>query len=305
MKKLLSLLILLILFAMVAIVPKKMRESKLVYEQRMVTVVDVIKKTHRSIAVGDQLKIKVYAPEVDLQEDRGMLVVNGIVGLSSAGSSELFDLFAADLRNDCKGFLDSDCLRVDTLTVGGSKLVQVGEVVGRIPSMSFKPADNEARAASIGDSEEASQPAEAGSQSSSTSLTTGDRRNDPVAPGPTDDSEQASQLPQGRSQSGSASLTTSDRRNDPVARGPTGPHHENVRTPDDSSDAGNLVAKIQRALKRLGYRPGLADNMVGKRTFSAIVAYQRRSGLKPNGKASLELLKHIQSIVNIGQDQAN
>ena len=80
MKKLLSLLILLILFAIVAIVPKKMRESKLVYEQRMVTVVDVIKKTLRSIAVGDQLEIKVYAPEVDLQEDRGMLVVNGIVG---------------------------------------------------------------------------------------------------------------------------------------------------------------------------------------------------------------------------------
>ena len=92
--------------------------------------------------------------------------------------------------------------------------------------------------------------------------------------------------------------------NDPVARGPTGPHHENVRTPDDSSDAGNLVAKLQRALKRLGYRPGLADNKVGKRTFSAIVAYQRRNGLKPNGKASLELLKHMQSIENIGRHQA-
>ncbi len=266
MKKLLSLSILLILFVTGAIVFHKMREEKLVYEQRIVAVVDVIKKSLRSVAAGDNLEIDVLAPGVDLQEAQGSLVVTGIVGLSSVGRSELFDQFAAVIRNDCEAVLGSDCLRVDMLTVRGSKLIEAGKVVGPIPGMSLNPAQNAARAASMGDAEQAGQPAKAASKQS----------REPAKAG---------------SSLSSAQFMIAGKRSSAAARGPAG--RQRARTPDDGSDARLRVAKIQRALKKIGFDPGPIDNVAGVRTRKAILAYQRNYGLKLDGKASLELLQHL------------
>jgi len=58
------------------------------------------------------------------------------------------------------------------------------------------------------------------------------------------------------------------------------------------------IAEIQRSLQRFGYDPGQADNVVGRKTRSAILAYQRRNGLEPTGEPSLELLNHMKGISN-------
>ncbi len=63
-------------------------------------------------------------------------------------------------------------------------------------------------------------------------------------------------------------------------------------------EAGGRVAQIQLALQRFGYDPGRVDNVVGRKTRSAILAYQRRNGLEPTGEPSLELLDHLRSTSN-------
>jgi len=53
--------------------------------------------------------------------------------------------------------------------------------------------------------------------------------------------------------------------------------------------AGNLVARIQGMLARLGYDPGPADGVAGTRTRDAIRSYQTHSGLSPDGRPSRAL----------------
>jgi hypothetical protein len=277
MKKFLLLSIFLVLFATGIIVFYNERENKLVYEQRIVAVVDVIKKSLRSIATGDDLVIDVLAPKTDFQEAGGSLVVTGIVGLSSVGRRELFDRFFAVLRNDCGADLNSGCLRVYTLTVRGSKLIEAGNVVGSMPGVPLNTVKKRAQADPVGDSEPPRQPAKARS-------------------------EPPRQPAKARSQSSSEKLTKGGSRVRPATRGPTGLQHD--RTPDGGTDAGYRIAKIQRALKRIGLYPGPVDNVAGVRTRSAIVAYQRDYGLKRDGKASLELLRHLKSTTGTPRSNA-
>lgn len=60
-----------------------------------------------------------------------------------------------------------------------------------------------------------------------------------------------------------------------------------------------VVMPVQRALAGLGYRPGAADGVMGRRTRSAIMDWQRAKGHDPTGglsrKQAAELLyEHIQ-----------
>ncbi|MCZ6771545.1 MAG: peptidoglycan-binding domain-containing protein, partial [Proteobacteria bacterium] len=89
----------------------------------------------------------------------------------------------------------------------------------------------------------------------------------------------------------SAQFMIGGKRSSAAARGPAG--RQRARTPDDGSDARLRVAEIQRALKKIGFDPGPIDNVAGVRTRKAILAYQRNYGIKLDGKASLELLRHL------------
>ena len=65
----------------------------------------------------------------------------------------------------------------------------------------------------------------------------------------------------------------------------------------------NEKKEIQSRLAKLGFEPGLADGIIGKRTSAAISAYQKESGLSVNGKASLPLLVSLRATEN--QDSSN
>jgi len=54
-----------------------------------------------------------------------------------------------------------------------------------------------------------------------------------------------------------------------------------------------LVRQIQAGLAELGYNPGPADGMMGKRTAGAIAAFQKDAGLTTDGEASEKLLQRI------------
>jgi membrane-bound lytic murein transglycosylase B len=57
----------------------------------------------------------------------------------------------------------------------------------------------------------------------------------------------------------------------------------------------NQVRRLQAKLTKLGYNVGEIDGMVGESVQSALRAYQERKGLKPDGYATLALLKRIES----------
>lgn len=56
-----------------------------------------------------------------------------------------------------------------------------------------------------------------------------------------------------------------------------------------------LVRRIQAGLARLGYQIGSADGIFGKKTETAIKAYQMKKGLAADGKATQALLKKIEA----------
>ncbi len=56
----------------------------------------------------------------------------------------------------------------------------------------------------------------------------------------------------------------------------------------------SLVRAVQERLTQLGYHPGPADGLIGRRTRSAIKAFQSTAGLRVNGKISNELLQKLE-----------
>jgi Putative peptidoglycan binding domain len=48
-------------------------------------------------------------------------------------------------------------------------------------------------------------------------------------------------------------------------------------------DQGKKVEALQRRLKALGFDPGQIDGVFGPRTVSALINFQERKGLRPNG----------------------
>lgn len=259
MKKFISISILLILFTIAAIVPGKLREMAADYEQRLVAVVNVVEQSLISAASDDYLDISIYAPKLALQGDSELLVVTGIAGLSTPGGSEVFENFAADVQNTCESVSDSDCLRIAALTFGDSKVVEAGALVGRIQGLPLPTKEDGTSGDSIVEPVPIGQPVE----------------------GRTEVVPSATESEAGQDQS------------DPAEWGPSDPQH-NI-SPDDRVSSDVQVIEIQRALKKLGYDPGPADNFIGPRTLSAILAYQRRQGLEPNGQPSRYLLEHIMS----------
>lgn len=75
-----------------------------------------------------------------------------------------------------------------------------------------------------------------------------------------------------------------------------------VKSPGSASkDKGSvpadaeLVREIQRLLGELGFDPGAADGIPGRKTRKAIRAFQKRQGLEVNGEASAPLLAELKA----------
>lgn len=73
------------------------------------------------------------------------------------------------------------------------------------------------------------------------------------------------------------------------------PSTGSLSTPAPSRPAPNAtVQAIQRKLNELGYEAGATDGLMGRRTRSAIIAFQRDRGLAANGVADQALLLQLQ-----------
>ena len=63
----------------------------------------------------------------------------------------------------------------------------------------------------------------------------------------------------------------------------------------------DTVRQSQIYLAALGYSPGPADGLIGKRTRSAVQRFQRHAGLTPTGQITGELLQRLQAAITEGQ----
>ena len=68
-----------------------------------------------------------------------------------------------------------------------------------------------------------------------------------------------------------------------------------------SIHVGNLldkagIAEAQRLLARLGFKPGPADGILGRRTIRGIKLYQSSAGLPNDGKATSNLLRELRKL---------
>jgi peptidoglycan hydrolase-like protein with peptidoglycan-binding domain/surface antigen len=75
-----------------------------------------------------------------------------------------------------------------------------------------------------------------------------------------------------------------------------GPQAEGVaRSSAERKQDRALVQRTQRLLNDLGYKAGPADGVAGPKTREAVRAYQRKSGLPADGKASAALLRRLEA----------
>ena len=65
----------------------------------------------------------------------------------------------------------------------------------------------------------------------------------------------------------------------------------------------DTVRQSQIYLAALGFDPGPADGLIGKRTRAAVQHFQRRAGLTPTGQITDELLRLLQAAVTQGQER--
>lgn len=85
------------------------------------------------------------------------------------------------------------------------------------------------------------------------------------------------------------------------ARGPMG----SLSTPGPARPASNaMVQAIQRKLNELGYEVGRVDGLMGRRTRSAISAFQGDSGLVADGNATAALLQLLTASSEAGRQEA-
>lgn len=75
----------------------------------------------------------------------------------------------------------------------------------------------------------------------------------------------------------------------------TGQTEATVTPPKPQPASKQEIKKIQAGLARLGYRPGPADGMPGKKTKRAIQQYQRKNGMPETGDTTVALLAHIEA----------
>ena len=58
----------------------------------------------------------------------------------------------------------------------------------------------------------------------------------------------------------------------------------------------HLIQDIQQRLINLGYNPGAADGLYGKKTRNAIIAFQQKNDLEPDGLATVRLLEALNNL---------
>ena len=75
--------------------------------------------------------------------------------------------------------------------------------------------------------------------------------------------------------------------------GGAGPVHAASAASPAATSEPRFVREAQRTLGELGYRPGPVDGVVGRRTQSALAAYQRSEGIPVTGYLDAETLVRL------------
>jgi peptidoglycan hydrolase-like protein with peptidoglycan-binding domain len=78
------------------------------------------------------------------------------------------------------------------------------------------------------------------------------------------------------------------------------PATKTTTAPLSLGSKGQTVAKLQKRLTSLGYRPGATDGLYGASTASAVLAFEKREGLPRDGQAGSQVLSALQHPTGAG-----
>lgn len=247
------------------------------HEERLV---GALNSAEEAIETTLDRRARLYQPSMARGAQRGHWVVSGIMvsqeGLTGTASAP----FSAVLESVCPESAKPSCWRVIDLAVDGRKIETV-RLAGTAPATGTQGAaaagddggkNGDATAAPQSTEPTASETPAAAAEPFGTSP---GLAVDPVkaaAESPLPATPVAAQVSAGPDTGGDAVPKTSG---DPVLSRP------------------ELTRYIQDALKRLNYEPGPTDGKLGPQTANAIRAYQSDFRLAPDGRPSIELLRHL------------
>lgn len=206
-------------------------------------------------AINSVDDVGLYSPSLIYGEVDSFWTVTGIVALRGVVGEPVYAGFMANAELLCESPTGPKCWRVDSLSVGETSLAEAGQTLGPISLLTLSEPDSAFELdSSTGEG------AEAGS-------------------------EEAWAIPDEATSADETVVEVVEYEPDSNSEGPG--------QPSEALSMEVLTRRIQEILRELGYSPGLADGVIGPRTVSAILAYQRRNGLTPDGIPSEELLERL------------
>jgi hypothetical protein len=242
--------------------------------------------------------VQIFGAEFDRHD--GGSILNGVIRVEGVGDFRMHSPFHAELDWICEDRQPrTECWKVAVLNVGTGEnqmvLVSNGEAVDLLST--FSPPF-------IGSGESGLEDAAAMAAASPTSL---DRENLPdttveLSPNDEDDTASASAPDSGITDQAAGQDATGQ---DATGQDATGKADEAGSLAIANLSPEEVVIETQKSLKALGYNPGVADGVLGPKTTSAILAYQRRHGLVTDGEPSVKLLEHLQKTIKAQPEQTS
>jgi hypothetical protein len=247
------------------------------HEERLVGALNF---TEQTIEAALDLHAGLYKPSIAPASTQGHWVVSGIMvakdGLSGSGSAP----FSAVLESVCSDSAKSSCWRMIELDVDGQR-VEAARLAGLAP-------DGAAQGSAATDGAKGQTP------EGMTSSLPAELPADEATTAPAEPFEASPTLAAPPVEAAAAS---------PL---PATPAPSEVSATPDTGNGGSsfppveieisrqvLTRFVQDALKRLNYEPGPSDGKLGPQTANAIKAYQRDFSLVPDGRPSIDLLRHL------------
>lgn len=256
------------------------------YEARLVGALNFVES---AVEASRPISVEIYDPEIAPLAASNTWRLSGVmVSHDSVGKMERASV-AAVLQSRCEDAGNPECWQIKEFTLGG-KVVNI--------AMPATTGENPVQDASSADgTQAASSTTSAGGVDGESALALG-------GSGETPETTQPSQaaLEAGAETGNGAAAETAPDGQASAAVGETDASGQSTGSASEAAkleemSRKELVRRIQEALTTLRYEPGPVDGRYGSRTAAAILSYQRDKGLAPDGRASKDLLHHLNASV--------
>jgi len=242
------------------------------YEARLISAIDRVSAAISASAVEIK-QVELFSPTFERGPDADSWSLTGIASLKAAVGGPRFARYEAVLILTCSIAEGTECWRMDKLVMGDQTLLENGTALAAGFSLDEFDAQHgsEAMGASV--------------QESGNEVATDTELADYGTQGAVKDAPGDGGAPMTAMQDQSPEMNAAANA---ATAGIAGDQTEQDKSGRD------LVFRVQKALRELGYDPGPADGVAGAQTVSAIMAFQRDHNETATGTVSQSLFDSLQ-----------